>query len=68
MYVQVHVSDILNITSRRKRIQNMELYFETYLGCLQMFSYLSNGKLQPATILRLFFIEKKTYTKHGAIF
>ena len=29
----------------------MEPYFETYLGCLQMFSYLSNGKLQPATIL-----------------
>ena len=51
MYVQVHVSDILNITSRTKRIQTMVLFFWTCLGSLQMFSSLSNGKLHSATIL-----------------
>ena len=50
--MQVHVLQYLKYNIEKKTYTNHRaIFLETCLGSFQVFSYYSNGKLQPATIL-----------------
>ena len=52
LYMQVHVLRCLKYKIEKKTYtDHRAIFLETCLGSFQMFSYHSNGKLQPATIL-----------------
>ena len=52
LYMQVHVLRCLKYNIEKKTYtDHRAIFLETCLGSFQMFSYHSNGKLQPATIL-----------------
>ena len=52
LYMQVHVLQYLKYNIEKKTYTNHRaIFLETCLGSFQVFSYYSNGKLQPATIL-----------------